>query len=360
MALNVNQRSKLKITRQFVVSGIFFGIIYISIEHGRSEPYHYVVGVVVGILVGLLLAILELYFFARGAKRLKFIWLLALRALLYFVLITTIIFNVVVVTQMVLQELGYGEIITGDYINDYLTSGRFLNAVFAAMVLAFSINFVRMISRKMGQGMLVSYISGRYFSPVHQARIIMFVKVVDAKRIMHELGPLKLHEFLNELFYDYTTPLVTNRGILYEYIEDLAVITWSIDNGLRKANCIRTFFDIQETISANKEKYLEKYGFIPRIQAGLHTGSVVRAEIGEVKTQIVFHGDTMNTTSRILGKCKELKLGLLVSDQLIRMIGLPRIYAKKFVGDIELRGKQDPIKLFEVLDKVGEKEKEGE
>ena len=74
--------------------------------------------------------------------------------------------------------------------------------------------------------------------------------------------------------------------------------------------------------------------------------------IGEVKTQIVFHGDTMNTTARILGKCNELKAGLLASDQLIRMIGLPRIYSKRSVGEIELRGKQEPIKLFEVIDYV--------
>jgi len=363
LALTVNQRVKIKITRQFVVAGISLGIIYTFFVYGFgfSEFWHYRNGAVSGLILGLLIALLELLVFSRGAKRLKFIWLLTLRTFIYLTLITVIIFNVAAISRMFRWDLGYFDVLSDvRFYHDYLLVGDFSVAVVTTLILVFSINFVRMISRKMGQGMLVSYISGTYYSPVHQARIIMFVKVVDAKRIMHELGPHKLHEFLNELFYDYTTPLVTNRGVIYEYIEDLAVITWSIDNGLRNANCIRAFFDIQEAIGASREKYLDKYGFIPRIQAGLHTGSVVRAEIGEVKTQIVFHGDTMNTTSRILGKCKELKLGLLASDQLIRMIGLPRIYAKKFVGDIELRGKQDPIKLFEVLDKVGEKEKEGE
>jgi adenylate cyclase len=357
VTLTVNQRIRLKITRQFVVAGIFVGIIYIYNEWGISEPWHYIVGVVVGILIGLLLAILELFVFARGAKRLKFIWLLAMRTVLYFLVITFIIFNVAVIAQMVIHKLGYLETIGAEYIQEYVFEGRFLTAVLASLLFAFSVNFVRMVSRKMGQGMLASYIQGTYYSPVHQARIIMFVKVVDAKKIMLELGPKRLHEFLNDLFYDYTSPIVNNRGIIYEYIEDLTVITWSIDKGLRKANCIRTYFDIQESINNNKEKYLEKYGFIPRIEAGLHTGSVVRAEIGEVKTQIVFHGDTMNTTARILDKCRELKLSLMASDQLIRMIGLPRIYSKKSVGEIELRGKQDPLKLFEVLDKVREGEK---
>jgi len=357
LALTVNQKVKIKITRQFVIVGVLLGIVYIYFANGVEEFYPYVNGVVVGIAIGLLLAILELFVFARGAKKIKFIWLLSLRTLLYLILITAIIFIVVLISRMKRFDQGFLEAFQSSGFQEYLNSTNFSNAIVYTFIIAFSINFVRMISRKMGQGMLVSYISGRYYAPIHQARIILFIKIVDAKKIMHELGPHKLHEFLNELFYDYTIPVVANRGIIYEYIEDLAVITWSVDNGLRKANCIRTYFDIQQAIEMKKENYLEKYGFVPRVQAALHTGSVVRAEIGEVKTQIVFHGDTMNTTARILEKCKELKLGLLASDQLIRMIGLPRIYNKSSVGEIELRGKQEPIKLFEVKDKAIESEK---
>jgi len=352
LALTVNQRIKIKIIRQFVIVGIILGIIYIFFEHGFSAPFHYVNGVAVGFILGLLIAMLELFVFARGAKRLKFIWLLALRTLLYFILVTVIIFNVAVATQMILDDIGYVAAIKGDFIQAYLIDGRFSTAVFAALVFSFSVNFVRMISRKMGQGMLVSYIRGTYYAPVHQARIIMFINVIASKKIVHELGPHKLHRFLNDLFYDLTEPVVSNQGIIYEYIEDLMVITWAMDKGLRNANSVRAFFDFQETVEAHKEKYLNKYGIVPHVQASLHTGSVVRAEIGEVKTQIVFHGDTMNTTARILSKCNQLKTGLLASEQLIRMIGLPRIYEKKSVGEISLRGKQEPLKLFEIIDKI--------
>ena len=351
MALTVNQKVKLKIIRQFVIVGVFLGIVYIFFEHGISAPFHYINGAIIGFVLGLLIAFLELFVFARGAKRIKFIWLLAIRTLLYFVLVTVIIFNVTVFAQMFLNDFGYLDTIRADFIQSYLYSGRFLTAVFSALIFSFSVNFVRMISRKMGQGMLVSYILGTYYAPVHQARIIMFINVIGSKKIVHELGPDKLHKFLSDLYYDLTEPVVFNQGIIYEYIEDLMVITWAMDKGLRNANCVRAFFDFQKTIELHKEKYLNKYGFIPNVRASLHTGSVVRAEIGEVKTQIVFHGDTMNTTARILSKCNQLKISLLASDQLIRMIGLPRIYEKKSVGEIELRGKQEPLKLFEIFDK---------
>lgn len=335
-----------------MVVGVILGIIYIFFERGFSSPFSYINGVVTGFILGLLIAILELFVFARGAKRFKFIWLLALRTLFYFVLVTVIIFNVAVVTQMIIDNIGYMAAIRGAHIQDYLSSGRFLTAVIATLGFSFIVNFARMISRKMGQGMLVSYIRGTYYRPVHQARIIMFINVVDSKKLAHDLGPHKLHRFLNDFFYDLTDPVVSNQGIIYEYIEDLVVITWAIDKGLRNAKCVRTFFDFKKALEFNAEKYLNKYGIAPKIKASLHTGSVVRAEIGEVKTQIVFHGDSMNTTARILSKCNQLKTDLLASEQLIRMIGLPRIYEKVSVGDIDLRGKQEPLKLFEINDKI--------
>ena len=83
LGLTVNQKAKLKITRQFVIAGMFLGIAFIFFEHGISAAWHYILGAVVGSILGLLIAILELFLFARGAKKLKFIWLLILRGLLF-------------------------------------------------------------------------------------------------------------------------------------------------------------------------------------------------------------------------------------------------------------------------------------
>lgn len=353
MGLTVNQKIKLKITKQFVLSGVLLGIIYIFFANGISDLYPFVNGGIVGLLAGLLIAVLELYAFSRGTKKIKFIWLLTARSLIYLVLITTIILMVVIISNMIRLDQTYNEVIYSQDFQYYLLKGNFSTAIVYGLVFAFSINFVRMISRKMGQGMLVSYINGTYHEPVHLARIIMFLNLANSKQIMNGLKIIEYHKFLNEFFYDLTVPIVSHRGIIYEYIEDLVVITWAMNKGLENANCIRTYFDIKEIIDKNKEKYLDKFGFTPEVRASLHTGSLVRAEIGEVKTQIVFHGDTMNTTARILTKSKELSLGMLASDQLIRMIGLPRIYKKISIGKISLKGKQETLELFEILDYAG-------
>lgn len=352
LGLTVNQNIKLKITRQIVIAGILLGTIYVFFSNGTSELYPFINGSLIGLVAGLLIALLELQVFARGARKIKFIWLLIIRSLVYVVVLTCTLLSIVIASRMIRLNLGYEEVIESQDFQYYIIEGNFSVALVYSLIFAFSINFVRMISRKMGQGMLVSYISGTYYTPVHQARIVMFINITDSKKHLNRLGALKFHTFLNEFFYDLTIPVVTHRGIIYEYIEDLMVLTWSMNKGLKNANCIRTYFEIKNTINENKEKYLEKYGFAPRVKASLHTGSVVRAEIGEVKTQIVFHGDTMNTAARILGKCKELDIGLMASDQLIHMIGMPRIHKIIAAGKISLRGKQVALNLFEISDNI--------
>jgi adenylate cyclase len=60
----------------------------------------------------------------------------------------------------------------------------------------------------------------------------------------------------------------------------------------------------------------KKYGVIPEFKAGIHFGSVIRAQIGDLKKEIIFNGDVLNTTARIQSMCNELGKKLLVSEEL--------------------------------------------
>jgi len=208
-----------------------------------------------------------------------------------------------------------------------------------------------MLSRKMGQGMLISHVAGTYFNPVKQERIFMFLEVSNSKKISEKLGPLVFHKFLNSLFYDIAEPIIHHQGIIYEYVDDLVVISWTIKKGLTEANCLRCFFYIQDKIEGLKEDYYIRYGFFPKHKASIHCGHVIRAEIGDVKTQIVFHGDVMNTTSRILGKCYEMNKNFMASAQLMNQIEIPGILTSKSVGAISLKGKEKEVELFSIEEK---------
>ncbi|NNF32555.1 MAG: adenylate/guanylate cyclase domain-containing protein, partial [Saprospiraceae bacterium] len=90
------------------------------------------------------------------------------------------------------------------------------------------------------------------------------------------------------------------------------------------------------------------FGLFPCLKASLHIGNVVRAEIGDVKTQIVLHGDAMNTTARILEKSHESNNELLCSVHLIYRLELPKIFKSNSIGVVSLKGKEKEIELFSI------------
>ena len=92
--------------------------------------------------------------------------------------------------------------------------------------------------------------------------------------------------------------------------------------------------------------YQEKYGERPEFRAGLHGGSVVVTWIGEVKKEIVYIGDVLNTTARIQQNCKVWNNDFLVSESLLKeFVNLDKTRSV-FVEEITPRGKSRSVRIF--------------
>lgn len=50
---------------------------------------------------------------------------------------------------------------------------------------------------------------------------------------------------------------------------------------------------------------------MPKFKAGANCGMVFTSEIGELKKSIVYSGDAVNTTSRIVNECKKFQRELI-------------------------------------------------
>ena len=93
---------------------------------------------------------------------------------------------------------------------------------------------------------------------------------------------------------------------------------------------------------------MTEYGVLPGFKAGLHLGSVSTGEVGNLKKQIVFTGDVLNTTARIQAECGQRGKDLIISGLLYeRFVGLDD-YAFESLGEIPLKGKSESVSLFAV------------
>jgi adenylate cyclase len=214
-------------------------------------------------------------------------------------------------------------------------------------VIAFLLFFVQ-LDRLLGPGVLLGYVTGRYHHPRREQRVFMFLDLKGSTSIADHMEADKYFGFLHQYFTEMSEPILETDAEIYQYVGDEVVLTWRMKAGLEEAACIRAFFLIEDQMRANRELFLSRYGVVPEFKAGVHAGEVITAQIGELKSEIVYNGDVLNTAARIQAACGELGKKLLVSAALVDRLGLDATYAVERLGPTRLRGKEEPIELCAV------------
>lgn len=211
---------------------------------------------------------------------------------------------------------------------------------------------VLMVNDKYGPGVFPDYLLGRYFRPKHERRIFMFADIKNATGIAESLGEEKYFNFLKDFFRHIAPAIVQTRGEVYQYVGDEVVVSWKMKWGLKHGNAIQCFYSMKKIIDYKAPKYLIRYGYIPEFKVGLHYGTVMVGEIGQIKRDIAFSGDVLNTASRIQALCNELEVEILASKQFADIAyKLPKGVSKKEVGKEKLRGKSEEMELVTYIKK---------
>lgn len=223
-----------------------------------------------------------------------------------------------------------------------------LNGVALGFALSLGINAYYQVRQKIGPGVLMNWVTGKYYLPREEERIFMFLDLKNSTTLAEKLGNLKFSKLCQEFFRDLSYPVGQTKGEVSHYIGDEAVLTWKPKTGLDKANCLQAFFFMDEAIRSRTEFYLAEFGIVPEFKAGVHIGLVVAAEVGEIKSEIVFHGDVLNTTARITGLCSELHSDLLISGDLLARLFLPDTLTAHSFGLKLLKGKEHEVEVVAI------------
>jgi adenylate cyclase len=213
---------------------------------------------------------------------------------------------------------------------------------------AFAVLFMLQISRLVGGRTLANIIRGRYHRPRVEERFFLFIDVAGSTGIAERLGPEAVHRFLNRIFVIAGEPIDDHAGEIYQYVGDEIVVTWTADSGRRDARALGCFFAIETALERAAPRFVSDFGVRPGLRAALHAGPVIAGEVGDSKREIVFHGDTMNTASRIEQLTRDLHRRFIVSaEALERMMNAER-YQIEDLGPQTLRGRAAPMRVFAV------------
>lgn len=220
------------------------------------------------------------------------------------------------------------------------TEAHLLYALPYFVVLSVGMLFVLQMNRMVGANVLRYFVAGRYHQPTAEERIFLFLDLEQSTTLAERLGSARYFELLRRFVDDLTDPIVASRGEIYQYAGDEVVVTWPLAEGVRAANCVRCFFWSQDAVAREGSRYTRDFGVVPRFRAGLHGGTVTAGELGDLRRQIVFVGDILNTAARLEEYAKRTDLELVVSGSLLERLELPPGIEARLCGELELRGKE--------------------
>jgi len=202
------------------------------------------------------------------------------------------------------------------------------------------------VNQKFGPGILLPLVFGKYFKPKEEQRIFMFLDLRSSTTHAEKIGHVLYSEMIQDCFYDLATVVEEHSAEIYQYVGDEAVLTWKMNNGLKNQNCLRIYFAFDNQLKSRADHYNAKYGILPEFKAGVNSGEVVVAEVGEIKKEIAYHGDVLNTAARIQSKCNEYGKNLLLSESLKNLLPQSDDIAFTFIVSEQLRGKIESVNIY--------------
>jgi len=304
------------------------------------------IATLLGVLYGLSLGFAGYYLERRLFKKLPLGKVILLKALGYLTLLIVILTLLrFVLFESYISPLLFSSGITWNE-NSWTYLFYLLLVYYSFMTLL--ISFINQVNRKYGPGILVPLLLGRYRDPKEQDRIFMFMDLKSSTSTAEKLGHLKYSSFIRDCFVDINEVLYAYRAQVYQYVGDEIVVTWPESEGVKQHFCIEFFFACRNQFRTRSDYYATNYGLLPEFKAGAHTGTVTAVEIGEVKRDIAYHGDTLNTAARIQSVCNEYEKNFIVSKELIDKVGPHSNMRTQELGSILLKGKTLKVGLVTV------------
>lgn len=234
-------------------------------------------------------------------------------------------------------------------IGDHVRSLRFLKDYLLWLLIVMLTIAGSLISDKYGPGNLRSFFMGRYFRPKREERIFMFLDLRSSTYIAQVLGEQQYFHFIKDVIRDATPVILRHKGRIYQYVGDEITVSWWLQEGLNKLNCIRCPMEVRRVFNHRSSYYMSNYGVVPDFKAGLHCGPVMVGEIGVVKRDIAFSGEVVGTAARIQNRCNHLEVNLLISQDLKDLLpweGSKLVPEHK--GDLLIKGKMVNLPLYTV------------
>ncbi len=190
-----------------------------------------------------------------------------------------------------------------------------------------------------------------------QAVGILFSDIRNFTTLSEVLSPKETMEMLSEYHAKMVKVIFENNGTLDKFIGDGIMATFGTPNpGNDDAeNTLRAALGMRKALESFNQSRIER-GLAPIASGiGIHFGEVIAGNIGTPeRLEYTVIGDNVNIASRIESACKDLKVDILCSADLLEKVSLEtkENLIIESGGEVLLKGKSTPIEIFKVIEKT--------
>jgi adenylate cyclase len=350
MDLTAHQTKRRNAIIRLILISSFLGFSYTLFAGEWGDIRAMLNGTLIGFFGSIIVSIFEFRIFNPHYRKLSFLAVICLKTLLYFLAFIVIIIGVKGYVDSLFSGIGFWEYLNGEDFRRFIKEEDFKVILSYTFFFLAAITFTIQMSRKIGYSTLLNMITGKYHEPREEDRIFMLIDLKSSVTIAEKFGNLKYHQFLNEFYYVITKCIITAKGNIYRYVGDEIMVSWKLKTGLNNFNCLRTYFYIKSEIRKQREKFLSQFNLVPEYTTCFHEGKVVVGEIGEVKSQVVFSGETLSELQKLKKSSSIFQENLIISETLIKQMDIPAIYVKKELGCITLNKEEKNFKVYSLTE----------
>ncbi|QIA06952.1 adenylate/guanylate cyclase domain-containing protein [Draconibacterium halophilum] len=252
-----------------------------------------------------------------------------------------------IVHYSVAQDLSFAESIS--HLPKFLFNSTILFFLIVLFVGGYVYQLINTLLQQVGYVPLGKIMMGYYQKPREEELIFMFLDLESSTAVAEKLGHEKYSYFIQDCFKCVSNSLLATRGRVYQFVGDEVVISWDAKREPSYKRAVDFFFLYEKALNKRRDYFEQEYGMMPVFTASLNVGKVMAAEVGEIKRELAFHGDVLNTAARIQKQCKRYSKKILVTNKFaVKLIKSTKEYKIEYVDLIKFFGKKRSIKIYEV------------
>ena len=188
---------------------------------------------------------------------------------------------------------------------------------------------------------------------------VFFSDIAGFTSFSEKLEPEALVKFLNEYLGEMTDIIIRNKGTLDKYEGDAIMSFWNAPVALpdHELSACTAALENQKRLTELREKWSHLNLPELKVRIGLNSGEAVVGNMGsETRFDYTAMGDNVNLASRLEGINKQYGTYIIISESTYAAVKDKMVCRE--LDLIRVKGKSAPVKIYELVAKLGEETSE--